>query len=50
MKGTYSEEIALAREEEHKRAWNRVKDKISEGQIVSRCCKKYQTFWCVCRN
>ncbi len=36
MRGTYSEEIVLAREEEHQKAWNRVKDKISEGQIVSR--------------
>lgn len=41
MKGTYSEDIAIAREEEHRRAWNRIKDKISEGQIVSRYCKKY---------
>lgn len=38
MKSTYSEEIAIAREEEHKKAWNKVKDKISEGQIVSRYC------------
>ncbi len=48
MKST--DEIALLRKEEHERAWNRVKDKISEGQVVSRCCKKYQTFWCLCRN
>lgn len=38
MKGTYSEEIAMAREEERKRAWNKIKDKIVEGQIVSRYC------------
>ncbi len=38
MKGTYNEEIVLAREEEHRKSWNKIKDKISEGQIVSRYC------------
>ena len=41
MKDTYNEEIQALRREEHKKAWNRVRNKISEGQIVSRSCKKY---------
>lgn len=41
MKGTNSEKIALLRKEEHEKAWNKVKDNISEGQIVSRYCKEY---------
>lgn len=41
MKGTYNEEIALTRKKEHEKAWNRVKDNIFEGQVVSRCYKKH---------
>ncbi len=37
MKGT-NEEIAALRKAEHEKAWNNVKDKIVEGQVVSRYC------------
>lgn len=45
-----TKDIAKIREEEHKKAWNNVKDKISEGQVVSRYCQKYQAFWRIYRN
>lgn len=44
MKGTNSEEIALLRKEEHEKAWNRVKDNISEGKIVAGIVKNIRHF------
>ena len=42
---TYKEEIQILRRQKHIKAWDKVIDKISEGQIVSRHCKKYQAIW-----
>jgi hypothetical protein len=38
MNNTNDKELQALRKEEHEKAWNRVKDKIYEGQIVSRSC------------
>lgn len=41
MINTYKEEIQALRKKEHEKAWNKIVNKISEGQIVSRYCKEY---------
>ena len=44
MVDTYKEEIQALRREEHKKAWDRMRGKISEGQIVSGVVKNIRQF------
>ena len=41
MRNICNTDLQAFRRAEHEKAWNRVRNKISEGQIVSRCYKKH---------
>lgn len=44
MKNTNIEEVAIARQKEHEEVWNKVRNSIAEGQIVSGVIKNIRTF------